>query len=58
MNHQKRTQVIRSRRQGFKLWRIALDHKLSVQDVASILVDAGLVSLALVEATIARESKA
>lgn len=57
LTHQKKSKVIRSRRQGFKLWRIALDHKLSVQDVARILVDAGIIHLDLVEATITRETK-
>ena len=33
--------IIRERRQGYKLWRIARDHGLSVSQVAQVLVKAG-----------------
>jgi len=42
--------IVKQFRQGYYFWRIAKDNRTTVDNVLEILVDAGLVCLALVEA--------
>ena len=42
--------IIKQFNQGYYFWRIARDNRTTVDDVLEILVDTGLVCLALVEA--------
>lgn len=56
MHWRTRKAVIQDRRHGYKLWKIAKSRRLSVNDVAEILVDAGLVSLRVIQLVVERES--
>lgn len=55
MNHFQRKAIIRQRKQGYRLWRIARDRKVSVDVVLEVLVDAGVIPMALCEARLSVE---
>lgn len=50
-----RRRIIRHRRDGYRLWRIADMEGVSITDVAEVLVDAGVIHESMVEAWVATE---
>ncbi|HUS40038.1 MAG TPA: hypothetical protein VMX74_11335 [Pirellulales bacterium] len=49
--------IIKLRREGYRLWRIAEMTGSTINEVAKVLVDHGLLKINVVEARIANESK-
>lgn len=51
------SKIIRLRKQGYKIWRIAELCKCSENDVAEVLVDAGFYSIQAIESVVFYERK-
>lgn len=57
MHHMVKQAIIRDRIDGYKLWRIGKQRQLSIEDVAEVLVDCGMIRLGMVEMVLAREAE-
>ena len=57
MSRNLKSQIIRLRNEGYRIWRIAELANVSANDVMEVLVDAGIVPLEIVETRLACEQK-